>query len=112
MERLSHVECIQSVRLEAGRIAQAAVAGDVDILEACSALGPLLAQSELGPNDADSEIIDLVCSELDGLPIGKVRALWAPEALERLAPQMDSAKLWAISVAMPTLHSIALRFGA
>ena len=84
----------------------------MSVLDGCWALGPLLAQAELEPGDSDAQTIGLVCSELDGLPLGEARAHWAPEALDRLAPQLESAAEWAASRAMPAIQSEALRFGA
>ena len=112
MEKMTHSEYIASIRHEAGKIAAAVTAGNMSVLNGCWALGPLLAQAELDPDDLDVQTIGLVCSELDGLPLGEARAHWAPEALERLAPQLESAAKWAASLAMPAMQSVALRFGA
>ena len=112
MEKMTHAEYIVSLRHEAGEIAAAVTAGRMCVLDGCWALGPLLAQAELDSGDSDAQTIALVCSELDGLPLGEARARWAPEALERLAPELESAAKWAVSLAMPAIQSVALRFGA
>ena len=111
MEKMTHAEYIADVRRRAGQLAAAMVSGETDILDGCWALGPLLDQADLEA-DPDAEAIGLICSELDGLPLGSARANWAPEALSRLAPQLDSAAVWARRTAMPAIQSVARRFGA
>jgi len=111
MAKMTHSEYIADVRSRAGQLAVAIVSGETDILDGCLALGPFLAQAELEA-DPDAEIIGLVCSELDGLPLGPARANWDPAALSRLAPELDSAAAWAKRTAMPAIQSVAHRFGA
>jgi hypothetical protein len=111
MAKMTHAEYIADVRSRAGQLAAAIAMGETDILDGCWALGPLLGQAELEA-DPDAKVIGLVCSELDGLPLGPARANWAPDALRRLAPQLDSAAAWTRRTAMPAIDSIARRFGA
>ena len=110
MEKMAHAKYIADVRRRAGEIAVGIVAGETDILDGCWALGPLLGQAEL-EGDPDAEAIGVICSELDGLPLGSARAQWAPEALNRLAPELESAAAWATRTAMPAIQSLAHRFG-
>ena len=112
MERLTHAEYIASLRRDAGQVAAAVISGQISLLDGCWRLGPLLAQAELDPDDPDAEVIGLVCSELEGLPVGELRAHWSPEALVRLEPQLESAAKWATPLAMPALQSVARRFVA
>jgi hypothetical protein len=112
MEKMSRAEYIEQLQRDAGRVAVATIAGDLDVLEACWVLGPLLARAELAPGDPDANAIGQVCSELDGLPVGEARALWSSQALERLAPELASLKSWALPLAMPAIQSVASRFGA
>ena len=109
---MTHAEYIADVRRRAGLLAAAVVRGEIGILDGCWALGALVGQAELGAGDPDAQVIDLVCSELDGLPLGSFRAHWAPEALDRLAPQLESAATWAKPIATPAVQSLARRFGA
>lgn len=111
MEKMTHAEYIADVRRRAGQLAAAIVSGEADILDGCWALGPLLGQAELEA-DPDAEVIGLVCSELEGLPLGSVRTNWAPDALSRVAPKLDSAAAWARRTAMPAIQSVARRFEA
>jgi hypothetical protein len=112
MERMTHAEYLASVRHNAGRVAASVISGTTNLLDGCLALAPLLAQAELDSDDSDAKAIEFVCSELDGLPLGDFRNRWAPEALDRLAPELESAIAWATPVAMPAIQSLARRFGA
>jgi len=112
MENMTHTEYIESVRRRAGQIAAAASSGEKAILDACWELGPLLSQAELDPSDPDAQAIELVCSELDGLPLGELRGHWAPGALDGLAPQLESLTQWATPLAISAIRSLALRFEA
>lgn len=109
---MTHAEYIADVRCRAGLLAAAIVKDETDILDGCWALGPLVGRAELEAGDPDAQVIELVCSELDGLPLGSARAQWAPEALARLAPQLESAAAWAKRIATPAIQSLARRFGA
>jgi hypothetical protein len=112
MEKMSHADYIEQLRQQAGSVAEAAIAGELDILDACWFLGPLLAQAELPAGDPDAGAIGEVCSELSGLPVGNTRELWSLEARAKLAPQLESLKNWASPLAMPAIKSVAVRFGA
>jgi hypothetical protein len=112
MKKMSHAEYIEQLRQEAGSVAAAAVAGELDVLDACWFLGALLAQAELPAGDPDASAVGAICSELDGLPVGNTRELWSHEALEKLAPQLESLRNRASLLAMSSIQSIAMRFGA
>jgi hypothetical protein len=111
MEKITHAEYIADVRRRIGDIAAAIVAGETNILDGSWALGPLLSQAQL-EGDPDAQALEVICSELDGLPLGPARAQWAPEALSLLAPKLESATAWATRTAMPAIQSLAHRFGA
>jgi hypothetical protein len=111
MEKMTHAEYIADMRRRAGEIAAAIVAGETSILDGCWELGPLLGQADL-EGDPDAHTIGVICSELDGLPFGSARTQWAPEALNRLAPRLESAAAWATRTALPAIQSLAYRFGA
>ena len=71
-----------SARREISRIAAAMVAGSVDLLEGCrrvAALRKSLSDSEL--SDPDLLVLVGIESELDDIPHGGARELWAPAAL-------------------------------
>jgi len=112
MEKMTHAEYIAGLREEAARLASLVLSGSMSLLDGCWLLGPLLAQAELGPGDPDAKAIGLVCSELDGLPVGPQRALWSAAALDRHAPELESLSNWASPLAIPALNNVAQRFGA
>jgi hypothetical protein len=112
MEKMSHADYVEDLRRRAAAAASAAIAGQLDFLEACLEIGPLLSGAELPPGDDRAQLISCICSELESLPIGAVRAQWSPEALERLEPQLRAARLWAAQQAMPLFESLAMEFRA
>jgi hypothetical protein len=112
MEKMSHVEYVENLRRRAAAVASAAIAGELDVLEACLEIGPLLSGAELPPGDDRAKLINNICSELEPLPVGPVRAQWSLEALERLEPQVQAARLWVAPQAMPVFESVAQEFRA
>ena len=111
MERTSHGGYVEGLRRQAATIACAALAGQLDVLEACLQLLPSLAGAELPPGDSRVMLLSAVCSELDALPIGAVRSQWAPEALQQLEPQIQAARAWATPQVVPIFTSVAQDFG-
>ncbi|MFN9806999.1 MAG: DUF2489 domain-containing protein [Betaproteobacteria bacterium] len=110
MDRMSHSQYIDSVRVEAARVAANALSGQVDLLVACIELSCLLARAELAPDDEDARVFMLIESEIDALPIGDVRRHWDAAALEQMQPDVDSATKWAAQIATPALKSVRDRF--
>ena len=110
--RMSHEEYVLSVRLEAVEIASGILSGDVPMLEGCHALAGLRWQVELDDRDPDFFTFAMISSEIDHLPVGSVRQHWAPDALNRLQPEIESAIAWATPQAIPACKSIIERFGA
>jgi len=112
MEKMSHDEYIATLRAEAARIAEDALSGRSELLEACHTLSSLLARAELDAGDSDARTFALISSEVDALPIGDLRARWDPAVLDRLQPEIDSAIKWATPIATPALESVVRRFKA
>ena len=111
-DRMSHEEYVLSVRREAAEIASGMLSGSVPMLEGCHALAGLRWQVELDDRDSDFFTFAIISSEIDHLPIGSVRQHWAPDALARLEPEIQSAIAWATPQAIPACRSIIQRFGA
>lgn len=65
----------------ARQIAQAALAGQITVLEGARALVSLAHTDAIAEVD-DRRLIIGIESETDDLPIGEVRKLWAPDALK------------------------------
>ena len=73
-------------------VASAILRGELGVIEGSRLLHSL--QFEVSSLDHDPDFIPFVGihSETDHLPIGEVRQLWAPEALVRLAPEIQAAE--------------------
>ena len=112
MEKMSHAEYLDAVRRQAATVSAAALAGEVDVLEAALKVGRLLALAELPVEDGRERVLSAVCSELESLPIGPVREQWAPDALKALEPELQAARAWASPQVMPVFASVAQQFGA
>src|ERR1700694_480739 len=75
-------------------LAEAALDGRTKILEAVRELVSL-AHTDAISDEADRRLIIAIESETDSLPIGEVRKLWAPEALQTKQPEIERAEaLW------------------
>jgi len=70
-----------SQRRKARDVAQSLLDGRITVLEAARALVSL-AHTDAVPDVADRRLIIAVESETDDLPVGEVRNLWAPSALQ------------------------------
>ena len=112
IERMTHEEYVLSVRRRAVEIATGILSGTVPILEGCHSLASLRWEVEVDDRDPDFVAFAMISSEIDALPIGEVRAHWAPEALMRLEPEIRSAIAWATPQALPACRSVVQRFGA
>ena len=54
-----------------------------------------LARTDAIATEADRTLIIVIESETDSLPIGEVRKLWAPDALQAKEPEIERAEaLW------------------
>ena len=75
-------------------LAKAVLDGRTTILEAVRQLVSL-AHTDAIANEADRTLIIAIESETDSLPIGEVRKLWAPDALQAKQPEIERAEaLW------------------
>lgn len=112
IERMTHEEYVLSVRREAVEIAAGILSGEVPVLEGCHSLAALRWEVEVDERDPDFMAFAIISSETDALPIGAVRTHWAPEAMARLEPEIQSAIAWATPQALPACKSLVQRFGA
>jgi len=53
----------------------------------------------------------IIESETDALPVGALRARWAPEALEAIQPRLAAAEAWAKTVGEAACRNFVQRFG-
>jgi hypothetical protein len=80
----------------AREIAQAVLDGRTTVLEAVRELYPL-AHTDAIANEEDRMLVIAIGSETDDLPVGEVRKLWAPYALEAKAAEIARCEeLWKV----------------
>lgn len=111
-DRMSHQDYVLSCRARAAEIATLVISGSMPVLEGCHLLDGLSAAVEVPDNDPDFLTFNVIRSETEALPIGRVREHWAANALAALEPELRSATDWARPVALPACRSIMDRFGA
>jgi hypothetical protein len=80
-------------RHSAREAAAAVLDGRTTILEAVRELVPL-AHTDAITDEADRRLIIGIDSETDHLPIGEVRKLWAPDALQEKDAEIARAEEW------------------
>lgn len=111
-EHMTHEKYVQSARQEAAKIAAGVISGEIPILEGCHSLAALRCEIEVDESDPDFLAFAMISSKIDALPVGASRKHWAPDALARLEPEIQSAILWATPRALPACKSLVQRFGA
>jgi len=79
-------------------------------LEGALRLDTLLTEAELSEDDSDVKAFKLVASEVEHLPIGRVREYWSKDALENLESDMERATIWAKKTTIRECESLAARF--
>jgi hypothetical protein len=72
---------LESERQRAKEVAAAVLDGRTTVLEAVRELYPL-AHTDAITDEEDRTLVIAIESETDALPVGEVRKLWAPDALE------------------------------
>ena len=112
MERMSHLEYVQSVRSRIAGIAENVLAGEACVLQASHTLVGLLWEAELVESDDAFKTLRLVSSEIDHLPLGSVREHWAPEALAEIQPEIESTREWATPLVADACNALLLQFKA
>jgi hypothetical protein len=81
-------------RQRAREVSEAVSEGRITILEAARELVSL-AHTDAIASEEDRKLIIAIESETDDLPIGDVRKLWAPDALQAKQPEIERAEaLW------------------
>jgi len=110
-DRMSHPAYVASCRARAAEIAAAILAGDMPLLDGCHLLDQLGADVGVPDNDPDFRAFSLIQSETEALPLSQARDLWAPDALTKLEPEIQSATTWAQPIALPACKSVVARFG-
>jgi hypothetical protein len=94
-EKISHDEYVQSVRDQVVQIAMAMKNGEISYLVGARKLDALRHDASVKDDDADFMVFVVIASETDDFPLGTVRQHWDKDALDRLQPEIDGAKIWA-----------------
>ena len=106
---MEHEECVSSVRIKIGALAQGMLNGTKNYLEGAIKL------SELGHRtDVDNEdflVFQGISSDIDHLPIGFVRRHWSKEALERHEFEIQEMTLWAKKISLEQCNSLVKKYG-
>jgi hypothetical protein len=108
---MTHDEDIATHRAVMGKIAQRALAGEIDILDAARQIVSVRHRCDLDFDDEDIAAFVVIESDTDNLPIGDERENWAVEALARKAAEVEAAQKWAWNVAEESLRNLITRFG-
>lgn len=111
-EHMSHEQYVQSARRRAVEICSGILDGAISVLEGCHSLASLRWEVDVDEWDKDFVVFAGISSETDALPVGEVREHWAPDALVKLEPEIESAIKWALPQALQACRSVVQRFGA
>lgn len=109
---MNHDEYVEAQRKRVGEVATGMLDGSIDYLEGSVELSSLLFQAEVPENDPDFIIFVAIASEIDNLPVGKVRRHWSHEALQRHEPAIQEANEWAKGISLTQCRSLVERFHA
>ena len=99
-------------RREITEAARGMLSGALSFIEGARLICRLRRCAELADFDPDIVAFIAIESETDTLPIGDARQHWAPEALEKLQPEIDSAEKWAQEIGRAECQRLIDRFGA
>lgn len=99
-----------SVRKEIAQTITLMLVGDFCFLEGAQKIADLRHEAAVEEFDQDFMVFVAIASETDHLPIGKMRANWQVESLERHQSEIDSAIKWAREIGEPACRSILARF--
>jgi hypothetical protein len=106
----SERNAVAVARREASAVARAILSGETDILLGARDLCALRFSVGAPEDDEDFTCFVVIESETDTLPLGPVRARWAPEALELKDVDIARARKWAQKYGWPALENIVRRF--
>jgi hypothetical protein len=90
--------------------AQRMLDGELSFIEGARALLKFRSSGYIEIADPDILPFVLIESETDALPLGDVRALWKPESLVRLQPEIEHAEQWARELGSASCRNLIKRF--
>jgi hypothetical protein len=91
------LEQVEEARRRMAELLRSMLNGDLSFIEGSRDLWRLAKYANLPEDDEDVTAFLAIDSETDALPVGRDRQHWAPEALERKAPEIAAAESWARS---------------
>ena len=91
--------------------ARAMIEGEISFIEGARKINGLGYLAGLGEFDGNLIVFTSIDSQTDALPMGKVRELWNPDALNKLLPEIDDAERWARDEAITHCRNLIERFG-
>lgn len=100
---------VEEARLEIAATARRMLDGNLSFIEGARRIFALRDAARLDYFDPDILPFVAIDSETDTLPFGNVRKLWAPAALEKLQPKIDSAEQWAHEAGAPHCRNLIRR---
>jgi hypothetical protein len=86
-------------------------AGRLSFIEGARLICDLRGTSRLDVEDPDVQAFVVIESETDALPVGALRELWAPEALDAIQPRLAASEAWAKTIGEAACESFIRRFG-
>mgnify|MGYP001116419844 CR=1 FL=1 len=102
---------IAMARLDIAATAQAMLDGGLSFIEGGRRIAELRFYADLPEDDQDAMAFVLIDSETDTLPFGETKALWNPEALAKLQPEIERSERWAREISQEPCRRLIERFG-
>ncbi len=109
-EHITPEEAIAAARSKMCMLAREILDEQIPVLDGAYEMYALLSQSGLPIDDPIYQDFLLIESENETLPIGPQKHLWAPVALARLQPELETAGTMAKPIAFGACQSILQRF--
>jgi hypothetical protein len=103
---------IERARAQIGQLARDMLSGKLSFIEGSRLIWRLRTDACLPERDPDLMKFEGIDSETDALPVGRIRDLWAPDALQRLQPEIERRELWAREFGWAACQRLASRFGS
>jgi hypothetical protein len=98
-------------RAQAVDIANQVLAGSLSPILGAIDLNRLRVSVGVSDDDPDFLIFLVIDSECEGLPIGRARQHWAPEALASKQADVAHAEAWAMRTGREAFWNVVARFG-
>jgi len=108
---MTHAHFVETARRRIAETARQMMRGDISFIDGARRIDRLRSSAELAASDTDIIPFIAIESETDALPNGDDSQYWAPDALMRLKPEIDSAEKWAQDIGTAAVNRLIERFG-